>query len=108
MSLLDQLGHVSEEEGQKQNTDMRAVDVRVRHDNDLAVSELGNVKFVTDTAAQRLNNGNERGVCIHLVKSGLFYVENLTAQGKNGLKARVTSSVICEICWILFVWKNGK
>ena len=78
---------MSEEEGQKKDSDVRAVDVGIGHNDDLAVAELVEVKFLADSAAERLNYRNERKVRIDLISSRLFNVEDLTAKRKDRLKA---------------------
>ena len=60
---------MSEEEGEKENADMRAVYVRIGHDNDLAVAELIYIEVLTDSAAESLNDRNDGGVCVNLIKS---------------------------------------
>ena len=53
---------MTEEEGKKKYSDVRAVDVGIGHNYDLAVSELRDVEVLTYTAAECLNNGNKRKV----------------------------------------------
>ncbi|MPN30410.1 hypothetical protein SDC9_177881 [bioreactor metagenome] len=43
MAALDQLGEVAEEQRQQQGLDVRAVDVRIRHDHHLAIAQAGQV-----------------------------------------------------------------
>ena len=50
---------MTEEEGEKKRFDVRAVNVGIGHKNDLAVTELGNIKFLTDTASERLNDRDQ-------------------------------------------------
>ena len=40
MSLFDQFGHESVEEGQHQSIDMGAVYIGIRHDDDLVISKF--------------------------------------------------------------------
>ena len=53
MALLDERTHEAEEEGQQQRADMAAVDIGIRHDDDLAVPELFEIKLVADACAER-------------------------------------------------------
>ena len=46
MAALDQFRHLPEEEGQQQRADMGAVDVGVRHDDDLVIAQLVGVELV--------------------------------------------------------------
>ena len=58
MSALDQFRHLAEEERQQQGADMRAIDVGVRHDDDLVVTQLVGIEFIlADGCAKR---GNQR------------------------------------------------
>ncbi len=50
---LDHGAHVAEEQGQQQGTDVRAVDVGVGHEDDLAVASL---RQVEGTARARTNH----------------------------------------------------
>jgi hypothetical protein len=52
VAAVDQLAHLTVEECQQQRADMRAVDVGVRHDDDLVVAQLVGVELLTaDTRA---------------------------------------------------------
>ena len=45
--------HLTEEEGQQQRTDVRTIDVSIRHDNNAVIAQLIRIKlFTTDTTAQ--------------------------------------------------------
>ena len=58
MPVLDDRAHLAEEEGEQQGADVRAVDVRVGHDDDLVVAQLLDVEVVAaDAGAER---GDER------------------------------------------------
>src|SRR4026209_2449570 len=50
---LDELGHLSVEEGENQRADMRAVDIGVRHDYDAVIPELREVDLVADARPDR-------------------------------------------------------
>ena len=91
MSVLDQLPHVAEEEGEEKYPDVRAVDVGIGHDDDLAVSQLGDVEILSYAAAERLDDRYDRDVRIYLVKPALLDVEHLSAERKDGLKFRVAA-----------------
>ena len=86
---------MTEEEGKKKYSDMRAVDVGIRHNYYLTVTELFNIKVVADTASERLDNRNYRGVGVYLIKTRFFNVKHLTAKRKDSLESRVTA-VLCR------------
>ena len=51
---LDELGHLAVEERQQQRADVRAVDVRVRHDDDAVIAQVRDIELVAaDAAAER-------------------------------------------------------
>ena len=52
VSALDERCHISEEECQKQCSDVRSVDVSIRHDDDLVVAQLADVEVLADVAAE--------------------------------------------------------
>ena len=86
---------MSEEEGKKKDSDVRSVDVGIGHYDDLAVAELCKVKFLSDSASERLDYRYERLVGINLVGSCLFYVKNLTSERKDSLESRI-ASLLCR------------
>ena len=64
---VDERAHVLVEEGQQQDTDVGAVDVGVRHDDDLVVAGLGDVEIATVAVAGRhaaADGGDERLDCL--------------------------------------------
>ncbi len=79
LAARDQLVHVTEEEGQQQGADVRTVHVRVRHDDDLVVAQLGDVEIVlADTGAERGDQAADFLVPQHLVVARLLHVEDLS------------------------------
>ncbi len=89
---VDQLLHVPEEERQQQRADVRAVHIRVRHDDDLVVAQLGGVEIVfADARAHRRDQGADFLVAQHLVVARLLDVEDLALQRQNRLEAPVAA-----------------
>ncbi len=92
VAALDELGHVAEEEGEQQGADVRAVDVGVGHEDELAVAQLGGVEVVlADAAAERRDHGADFLVAEHLVVAGLFDVEDLALERQDGLELAVAA-----------------
>ena len=86
---LHQLRELPVEEREQQRADVGAVDVGVRHDDDLVVAELLDVEVVADSAA---DGGDERLhflVLEHLVEPGALDVEDLAADRQDRLRHRV-------------------
>ncbi len=51
MAPFDERRHLAVEEREQQGANMRAVDVRVRHDNDAVVAQIVDVELVAADAA---------------------------------------------------------
>src|SRR5437868_2010813 len=93
VSVRDHLGHVPEEEGEQERADVRTIDVSVRHENYVVIAQLANVELLTDTGAE---GGDEVADLLRredLVLAGLFDIEDLAAQGQNGLEAAVARAL---------------
>jgi hypothetical protein len=105
VAALDQLGHLAVEEGQQQGADVGAVHVRVGHDDDAVVTQLVDVEVVgpalafgcvfvgagfADAGAQGGDEGEDFVAGQQLFVAGFFHVQNLAAQGQDGLEFAVT------------------
>ena len=64
---------------------MRTVDIGIGHDDNLVVSELILIEFITDTSTECHNYGLELLICINLIDSCLLNVEHLTPERKDSL-----------------------
>ena len=95
MSLLDQLRHKPVNKGQHQRCDMRAVYIGIRHDNNLMIPQLADIKVLMNTGSECGNHRLDFGVGKNLVQTGFFYVQNLAAQGKDRLR-RTASRLLCR------------
>ena len=83
---LDQLGHVAEEKREQQRADVAAVHVRVGHQNDFVIAQLGDVEIVlADARAERRDDGANFLVAQHLVVARFFDVENFSLERQDGL-----------------------
>ena len=68
---------------------MGTVHVGIRHDDDLAVTQLRQIKFIPDAAAQSGDDRHQLVVAVDLVQPGLFHVEHLAPQGEDRLEFAV-------------------
>ena len=92
MSRLDDRAHLPEEEGQQQGADVRTVDVRVGHDDDLVVAQLLDVEVVPpDAGAERGDQGADLFASQHLVEARALDVEDLAAQRQHRLELAVAA-----------------
>ena len=81
----DQLVHLPIEEREQQRADVRAVDVGVGHDHDLAVAALGQVGLFADARADGRDHAADFFVGQHFVFARLVGVDDLAAQRQDGL-----------------------
>ena len=93
MPGLDQRLHEPEQQGQEQCPDVLPVHVGVRHQDDLVVAELGDVELVVDTGAQRRDHRLDLVVLEHAVDPRLLHVDDLAADGQDGLELRVPAAL---------------
>ena len=71
---------------------MRAVDVRVGHDDDLVVAQLLDVEVVAaDAGAERGDEGSDLFASQHLVEARALDVEDFSAQRQHGLVLAVAA-----------------
>src|SRR5262249_6061509 len=90
ITALNELRHLPIEEGEKQRTDMGAIDVGIGHDDDLMVAELGEIELVVaDPCTKRRDQRTDLRARQHLVEARALDIEDLTAQGKHRLEAAV-------------------
>ena len=64
---------------------MRSVHVGIRHQDDLVVAQLRNVKIVMDPRSKGSDHSLDLRVGVNLVKPCLLHIQDLSAQGKDGL-----------------------
>src|SRR5262249_57284484 len=53
VAAIDDVAHLTVEERQQQRADVRAVDVGVRHDDDLVIAQLVRVELLADPGSER-------------------------------------------------------
>ncbi len=84
-----------EEEREQQRADVRAIHVRVGHDDDLVVAEAVEIErafaAVADAGADRGDECANFGVLQHLVEPRLFHVEDLAFDREDGLVVTVAA-----------------
>ena len=92
IAVLHQLRHLAIKKGEQEGADVRAVHVRVGHDDDLAIAELGEIEIVfADAGSQRRDQGANFFVAQHLVEPRLLHVQDFSAQRQDGLVAAVAA-----------------
>src|SRR6185437_3827325 len=91
MAVIDDVAHLPVEEGEQQRADMGAVDVGVRHHDDLVIAQLVDREVIADAGAER---GDQRADLLareHLVGAYALDVEDLAAQRQHGLEFAVAA-----------------
>ena len=86
---VDHRAHVAEEQREQQRSDVGAVDIRVGHDDDLAVSGLLEVERPSRTGTDHLNDRGALRVAEHVAHRRLLNVEDLAADRQQGLELAV-------------------
>ena len=91
VTAFNDFRHLTIEEGQQQRTNVRAVDVRIGHDDDVVITQFVRVVLVTtDTTTKR---GDQRRHFLrreHLIEARFLNVEDFTLQRQNRLVLAVT------------------
>ena len=86
ITALDDLRHLPIEECQQKRPDMAAIDIGIRHDDDLVIARLFDVEvFSADAGTECGNQRAEFGRGQYLVKTRPFDIQDLAAQGQNRL-----------------------
>ena len=92
VAALDQRRHLPVEERQQQRPDVRAVDVRVGHDDDAVVAELLDVEVLgADAAAERRDHRLDLVGAEHPVEARRLDVENLALDRQDRLEAAIAA-----------------
>ena len=71
---------------------MTAVNVSVSHDNDFAVAQTFEVKFLANVGAKRLNHGADFRMPHDFVDAGFFDINDFSLQRQNRLNARIAAA----------------
>src|SRR5712691_9962435 len=89
---LDELLHVPEEKSQQQRANVRTVDVRIGHENNLVIAQFSGVEIVlADAGPERGDDGANFFVPQHFVVARLFDVEDFSLERQDGLVLAVAS-----------------
>src|SRR5262249_38089498 len=92
IATLDHRPHVPEEESQEQSTNMRSVNIGIRHNDDAVIADLLDIKVVpTDTSPKGGDEHLDFLAAEHFVEARLFDVQNLAPERENSLEITVTS-----------------
>ena len=105
VALLDELGHLPVEEGEEKGADVGAVHVGVGHEDDLVVAEFLEVEGSlgipgADAGADGGDEGADLLVLEDLVEAGLLHVDELAADGEDGLELPVAALLGGAACGV--------
>ena len=73
---------------------MCTVDVGISHDNDLVVTQLGNIKIFVNARSKSSDHRLDFCIAVNTFKTRLLHVQDLSAQRKNRLR-RTASRCFC-------------
>ena len=91
---MKKLLHLPEEKRQQQRSDMRAIDIGIRHQYHLAVPAFFQIELVrADTGSQSADNRADFIVPQHLFQAGFFHVEDFAFQRQNCLDISVPAGL---------------
>ena len=85
IALLDQFRHKPVNECKEQGADMGAVHIGIRHQDDLMVTKLADIKIVQNTGTKCRDHCLDLGIAVDSVLSCLLHIQDLAAKGKDGL-----------------------
>ena len=91
VATLNDFRHLTIEEGQQQRTNVRAVDVRIGHDDDAVIAQFVRVVLIAADAAAK--GGDQRRHFLgreHFIEAGFLNVEDFTLQRQDRLILAVT------------------
>src|SRR5262249_8199481 len=91
MPAIDDVAHLTVEERQQQRADVRAVDVGIRHDDDLVIAQLVWIELLADPGSER---GDERADLLtgqHLVHPRALDIEDFSAQRQHRLECAIAA-----------------
>src|SRR5262249_1445701 len=92
MAPLDHGHHVAEEERQQKRSDVRAIHVGIRHEDDFVVAELRDVELLRpDAGAQGGDEETDLLMGQYLVVPRLLGVDHLATERQDGLDPTVAS-----------------
>ena len=100
MAVLDQRAHEAEEECQQQGADMAAVHIGIGHQDNFAVTQLCEVKIITEARAERGNHRSQLVVAVNTVETRFFDVQHLAPQRQDRLMTAVTAFLGGAACGI--------
>ena len=69
---------------------MCTVHVGIGHDDDLVITQFGNIKIFMDSCTKCSDHRLDLGIAVDLIQSCLLYVQDLTTQWKDCLRRTVT------------------
>ena len=75
---------------------MSTIDVGIGHNNNLIITKFCDIKIITITfrkaTAKSIDHSFDLCICKNFIDTCLFYVQNLTTNRQNRLKASITGS----------------
>ncbi|MNI71384.1 hypothetical protein D3C73_1272550 [compost metagenome] len=70
---------------------MSSIDVGISHDNNLMITSLFNIKFITNTSTKRCNDRTYLGIAKDAIQPCFFNIQDFTTEWQNRLKMTITA-----------------
>ena len=102
VAVLDECRHIPVEEREEERPDMRTVDIRIGHQDDMVVPGPLDVETVADPGADSGYQRLDLGVLQDLVLRSLLDVQDLAPQGEDCLELSVSPLLCGTACRISF------
>ena len=93
---LDQFRHLPVEEGEQQRSDVRAVDVRVSHQDDLVITQLADIEVVLADAGAESGDQRLDLAVAAILSARLLDVQDFALERQDGLVLSVTRPCFAE------------
>ena len=69
---------------------MCSIDIGIGHDDDLVISQFGNIEVVMDSGTKRRDHRLDLGIAVDLIQSCLLYIQDLPTKWQDRLGCSVT------------------
>ena len=69
---------------------MRAVDIGIRHDDDLVIAELRDIEVIVNAGTKRRDHRTDLRITVYSVQTCFFHIEDLAAERQDSLRSAVS------------------
>jgi hypothetical protein len=80
------------EKGKEKGSNMRSINISIRHDDDSVIAEAFDIELLINTDAESLDQANNLVVVEHPVETSSLDIQHLTAQWQDSLGPWITTN----------------